>query len=361
MTGLLLRLAVIGIAALGLAACTDETEREAGPGRIVRVETVTASDLGDVATITGDIQAEQEVARAFRIAGRLTDRPVNVGDAVKAGDLIARLDPQQEEAGLSAAIAAVVAAQGEVATAQNVYDRHAELLRRGFTTRARYDETLKVLRLAEAGLRDAEAQREVAEDRLAFTEIVADTDGVVTARGAEPGEVVAAGQMVVRIARDDGRDAVFDVPARLIHALAQADTLNVRLADDRNVTATGRVRVIAPEADPTTGTFEVRVGLDHPPASMLLGGSVVGEIELQSAVVVSIPASALTRGHGLPAVWTVEPETSTAALRPIEILSFAPGSVIVASGLNPSDVIVTAGTQALHPGQRLVPLPPNTN
>lgn len=347
---------VLAACVLLLAGCVEEPERVPQPGRPVRVETIEALNLGDVVTVAGSIEAEQEVARAFRIGGRLAERPVNVGDQLVAGQLIARLDATSEEAAVEAARAGVAAAEGEVATARNAHDRHAELLERGFTTRARYDETQKALTIAEGRLTDAQAQLEIAEDRVAFTELRADTDGVVTARGAEPGEVVASGQMVVRIARDDGRDAVFDVPARLVHALAQAETIAIRLAEDPAVTAVGRVRLIAPEADPGTGTFEVRVGLEKAPAAMRLGTAVVGEVELQSTVVVVIPASALTRSERQPAVWLVDPEALTVSLQPIEILGFAPGTLTTSGGLYPSDIIVTAGTQALHPGQLVAPI-----
>lgn len=349
--------AIAAALVLTLAACVEEEEREPQPGRFVRVETIEASALGDVTTMAGDIQAEQEVERAFRIAGRLVERPVGVGDAVAAGDLLARLDGEQEEAALRAAEAAIVAAEGEVATRQNVFDRHADLLERGFTTRARYDDAQKGLSLALANLADAEARLETARDRLAFTRLVADTDGVVTQTGVEVGEVAAIGAMVMRIARDDGRDAVFDVPARLVHPLAEADEIAIHLAEDPVVTTTGRVRVIAPEADAATGTFRIRIGLDDAPEAMRLRTSVVGTVEMRSEVVISIPASALTRGEASPAVWAFDPATSAVSLRPVEILRFAPDRVVVSAGLYPDEVIVTSGGQALHPGQSVRPIP----
>ena len=157
---------VLTASALLLAACVEEPERVPQPGRPVRVETIEALNLGDVVTVAGSIEAEQEVARAFRIGGRLAERPVNVGDQVVAGELIARLDATSEEAAVEGARAGVAAAEGEVATARNAHDRHADLLERGFTTRARYDETQKALTIAEGRLTDAQAQLERVDESL---------------------------------------------------------------------------------------------------------------------------------------------------------------------------------------------------
>ncbi len=340
----------------GLAACSRSEIPPQGAGRPVEVISVEASKLVNDIQLSGEIQAENNVALAFRIGGRVVERPVNVGDRIAAGQLVARLDPQTEQNALTAAKAALAAARGEVSTARNAFDRQDELMAQGFTTRPRFDQALQAKNTAEARLEDAEAQVGLARDRLAFTELRSDAAGVVTARSAEPGEVVQAGQTVVQLARDDGRDAVFNVPARFLDQQATDPVIRVALADDRSVVALGRVREIAAQADPVTRTFQVRVSLQDPPEAMRLGSTVIGTIELRSSAVIAVPASALTQAGQSPAMWIVDPATSTVSLRNVDILRFDADQVIVSQGLDPDDVIVTGGVQALHPGQRVEPL-----
>jgi len=202
-------------------------------------------------------------------------------------------------------------------------------------------------------LDSAEAQLQIAEQRVAWTVLTADAPGTVTARGAEPGEVVQAGQMIVQIARKGGRDAVFDVPAQIISAASNDPRVSVQLNGDRAVVAQGRVREVAPQADPITRTFQVRVGLTDPPAAMLLGSIVTGTVRLESAAVIALPSGSLTRRDNAPAVWVVDPKEQTVALRTVEIGRFDPGTVIITQGLTTGDIVVTAGVQALHPGQKV--------
>ena len=334
--------------------------RPPSAGRPVGVVTVESTKLRNALTLTGEIQAQTDVNAAFRIGGRMIESPLKVGDVVKAGQVIATLDPATEQNALRAANAAAVAARGEVVNARSTFDRQERLMDQGFTTRPRFDQAKQALETAQARLEDAEARVETAQDRLGFTELRADAAGVVTARGAEPGEVVQPGQMIVRLARDDGRDAVFDVPASIQIAQSASSEIRVSLTADAAIAAIGRVREVSPQADPVTRTFRVRVGLDNPPAAMRLGSTVNGAVDLSSSVVVAVPASALTSSAGRPAVWIVDPAKSTVSLRSIDVLRFEPGRVIVSQGLEPGDVVVTAGMQALHPGQRVSPLPPST-
>ena len=175
----------------------------------------------------------------------------------------------------------------------------------------------------------------------------------MTEVGAEPGEVVQAGQMIVRLARQDGRDAVFDVPAQVIRNAPADPEVQVFLTEDPTVKTVGRVREVAAQADPVTRTFEVKLGLAEPPPEMRLGATVTGRMEVDEGEIISLPASALTRQGDEPAVWVVDPATETVALRAIDVLRFEPSYVVVASGLQPGDVVVSAGVQALHPGQKV--------
>jgi RND family efflux transporter MFP subunit len=188
---------------------------------------------------------------------------------------------------------------------------------------------------------------------VSFTELKADAPGVLTAVGPGAGEVVQAGQMIVRIARKDGRDAVFDVPAQLIRSAPSDPQITVSLTDDPTVTARGRVREVAPQANPVTRTFEVKVGLTDPPPAMRLGATVTGRMEIEAVPVIEIPATALTKFNRQPAVWIVDPSSRVVSIRNVDVLRHDPATVAVSGGLDAGEVVVTAGVQALLPGQKV--------
>ena len=236
-----------------LAGCGSSEEPAAPEVRPVRVVTVEERPGGETVSLTGTVQAEATVDLAFRINGRMIERLVNVGDPVAPGQVVARLDPENEQNALRAARADVAAAMGQLTEAQNNYQRQNTLLRDGWTTRVRYDEARQTLETTQSRADAAQAQLNIAENQVSYTELHADSAGTVTAVGAEPGEVVQAGRMIVQVARKDGRDAVFDVPAQ-VKDMAPADPeIAVVLTSDPTVTAIGRVREVAPRADPTTG------------------------------------------------------------------------------------------------------------
>jgi RND family efflux transporter MFP subunit len=346
------RLPAIAILTL-LAACGPDEGPAAPEIRPVRVVSVEERAGGDEVSLTGTIQAETEVDLALRIGGRLIERLVNVGDRVEPGQLVARLDAEDQENQLRAARADLAAASGQLVEAENNFERQTTLLADGWTTRVRYDEARQAFETTQSRVDAAQAQLNIAVIRLADTELFADSAGTVTAVGAQPGEVVQAGRMIVEVARDDGRDAVFDVPARIKDLVPADPEIAVVLRSDPAVTATGRVREVAPRADPVTGTFQVKVGLADPPAAMRLGSTVTGTVEVGLEPGIAIPATALTRSEGQPAVWVVDPASETVDLRNIEVARHDPMEVIVAQGLESGDIVVTAGVQALRPGQQV--------
>lgn len=336
-----------------LAACSEPPAEPAAEARPVRVATVEPRGESTVVSLTGTIQAETEVNLGFRIDGRMVERLVNVGDRVAAGQVVARLDRTNEENSVRAARAAQAAAQAQLVEAQANYGRASELLRTGFGTRQRYDQAAQQLQTATSGLDSAQAQLNIAENRLGYTVLLADAPGTVTARGAEPGEVVAPGRMIVRLARQDGLDGVFDVPQAIKNRAPPDVVVTVALTLDPAIRARGRVREVAPSADPVTGTFRVRVGLEDPPPGLRLGSTVTGRMEIAGGAGYAIPASALTRQGTSPAVWVVDPAARTVALRPVEVLRHDPARAVIGSGLAQGEVIVTAGVQALRPGQQV--------
>jgi RND family efflux transporter MFP subunit len=347
--------AILAIAAVavGLAGCKPYGKADVPEPRPVRAVIATPGHAGESVLLTGHVQAQDEASFAFRISGRMIERPVNVGDQVKAGQVLARLDSQNELNALRSAQASLAAARAQVVQTRAAFERQRTLLAQGHTPRAQFDQAEQALRTSVAQIDDAEAQQQIAADRVGFTTLTADAAGTVTGRGAEPGEVVQAGQMILQVARQGGRDAVFDVPAQLLRSAPSDPVVSVVLSDDSAVKATGRVREVAPQADPVTRTFQVRVGLTDPPAAMRLGSTVNGSVQMDSEQVISVPASALTEANRLPAVWVVDPVKLTVSLRNVELLRHDPGTVVVAHGLDTGDIVVTAGVQALHPGQKV--------
>lgn len=336
------------------AACRPSDEKAAGADiRPVRTVTVERGSDGEIVSVTGRLQAQDEVGLAFRIGGRMIERSVAVGDRVEAGRVIARLEPDNELTALHSARAAVAAAAARLTQTRNAYSRQATLLQRGFTTRALYDEAAYAWQTAQAEADAAQAQVDTAENQLRFTELIADSAGVVVARGAEPGEVVAAGQIIVQVARQGGRDAVFDVPARLIRMVPGSPEIEVSLTAEPDIKTTGRVREVAPQADPVSGTFQVRVGLSDPPEPMRLGATVTGRVQLGAAGGFSIPASALTQADRQPAVWIVDPASGIVSLRNVEVARHDLAAALVTQGLETGDIVVTAGVQALRPDQKV--------
>ena len=338
---------------LSLSACTPQAEAEPEPLRPVRVVTITNQEGGETVTLTGQIAAEDQANLSFRISGRMTERLVNVGDTVRPGQIVARLESETARNTLRSARADLSAAQARRTEAQNNFERHRSLLDRGFVTRAMFDQADQALRSARAQVEAAQAQANTAEIHLGYVELFADSAGAVTARGAEPGEVVGAGQMIVQLAREGGRDAVFDVPARVIEAAPANVRVTVALSSDPKIHTTGRVREVSPQADPVTRTFKVRVGLQNPPAAMRLGSTVTGSMQIGSGLGVEIPSAALTQSDQRPAVWVFDPANHTVALRNIEVLRYDLARVAVASGLNAGEIVVTAGVQTLRPGQQV--------
>ena len=312
-------LAVIAAAAM-LAACQPDAP-PAPEVRPVRTVTVMKRDVGETVSYTGRIQAENETRQSFRIPGRMIERSVNVGDHVLPGQIVAKLEPQDELNALRSAQAAVAAAQAQFVQAKSHFDRQRTLLARDVASRAQFEQAEQALETARAQLDTAEAQQKAAKDRVSYTELHVDAGGIVVATAAEPGEVVQAGQLIIRIARKDGRDAVFDVPGQLLRSAPADPLITVNLTDDPAVSAIGRVREVSPQADPVTRTFEVKVGLTDPPVAMRLGATVTGRMQLDTKPTIEIPASALTDFEQRPAVWVVDPSKLTVSLRRPSIFS----------------------------------------
>ena len=328
--------------------------RHETPGPLIRpvvTTTIHYGTTGEPVSLSGQIEARNQTNLAFRIGGRLIERRVSVSDTVSPGQLVARIEAQDAKNALSSAQADLAAAQATLVQARNNEERYRSLVSTGVVSRAQYDDAQQQLAAAQSRVAAAEASQQTARDNLAYTELHSNVAGAVTAKGAEPGEVVQAGQMIVQVAQKGGKDAVFNVPAALMRMSPKNPTVTIALADDPSISAIGHVREISPQADPTTGTYVVKVGLDNAPDTMRLGATVVGSVTLSPEPVVSIRGTALIQIDGKPAVWVVDPATGKVAARLVGVVRYDSSAVVISNGLKDGDVVVTAGVHALRPGQ----------
>jgi|SRR5215472_4959345 len=335
-----------------LGACQKEQKAATTPIRPVRTVTVELQQGGEKVSLTGEIQPRYQADLGFRVNGKILERPVDVGTAIKKGDLLARLDAQQYKQDLEVAKAEVAKADAEVTRSQAQEYRQRELLKNGHTTQVAYDQALKTFQTAKADAVAARARQLQASENLGYTELRADNDGVISAIGADPGQVVSAGKMVVRLAQPGEREAVFNIAEGAFHKRPTDPTVTVHLVSNPEIETAGPVRYISPQADPATRTYAVRVSLPEAPLQMRLGANVVGTVTLDQGQTVTIPGSALFQKDGKAAVWLVEKD-NTVQLKPITVQRYEGDSVVVGDGLARGDVVVTAGVQKLLPGQKV--------
>jgi membrane fusion protein, multidrug efflux system len=346
------RLAIpIVLAFLALGACKKKAE--APPVvRPVRSVVVEKRHVEDPKVASGHLRARDEVNLAFRIGGRIIQRKVDVGDKVQAGQTVALLDAEVERNARNTAQAEVAAARAALDQSEAFERRQKQLLTELVISPNEYDVALRQLKTTKAQLDAAQAQLKSAEEQLSYTELKSDAAGVITQKGAEVGEVVPAGKMVLQVAQETGRDAVFDVPAQAIRdGLSLGAQGEVWLADHPEIKAEGKVREISPQADPVTRNYQVKVELADPPSGMFLGATVVGHLKLEADSVIEIPASALTTIENKPAVWVVDAKGQRVHRREIAVTRDTPDSVIVTDGLASGERVVTAGVQTLYDGQ----------
>lgn len=342
-----IRSAMVSLVLL-VAGCGDPP---APPEYIPRVEiqTVRIEQHSVDATLTGDVQARVQAPLSFRVGGRIGERLVDVGDEVKAGQVLARLDRQDQLNNLQAAQASAQAERARLKQADADLWRQQQLLPKGYTSRSEYDAALAAQRGAKNSLAAAEAQLSDAREQLSYTDLKADAAGVITARQAEVGQVVQASAPVFELARDGARDAVFNVYESLL-AVPKGQAIEVALLDDASVTARGEVREVTPSVSQQTGTIQVKISLIDPPAEMRLGATVSASVHYQPRPSVALPWSALTKSGAEPAVWVLDDE-GRAHLRVVDVGRYLKGQVMVTGGLNDGERVVTAGGQLLHPDQ----------
>ena len=348
-----MRLTVVILTWLGLASFATGDPPPAPDIRPVQTVVATIQSEGEPVSLTGYIRARTEENLAFRIDGLMIARPVNVGQVVKPGNLVAALDPKPEQDAFHVAQANYAAALAALHQATNDFRRQRNLVGEGATTQVQFDAAQEALLTASADVDAAAAQLHTAQDQFGYTTLLADASGAVIATGAEAGEVVRTGQTIVTIAQNNGADAVFEVPDILFRQVSANPLVSIALTDDPAIHTVGRVREVAPQADPVTRSYLVKVGLTEWPEDMRLGATVTGTVYLPAVPGIKLPATALTSLGGHPAVWVVDPKSHQVSLRPVELQREDSSNIFVTGGLQSGEIVVTAGVHALRPGQKV--------
>ena len=334
-----------------LAGCQKQEAAAERPPVMVKVATVELSEYAPRTSLTGVIAARTLNNLAFRVGGRVAERLVEVGQHVEAGEVLARIDPQEQESDLRSAQADLDAAQAQLTQATAAFDRQKTLLAQGFTTRRDYDQAEQGLKVAQGSVQAAQSALANARENLGYTELRATAPGVITARAVEAGQVVQAAQSAFTIAEDGDRDAVFNVQETLVVRTPPDPPVTIALVSDPEVKAAGRVREVSPAVDPASGSIRVKVAIADTPAAMPLGAAVVGTVSARPARAVILPWQALTSSQGRPAVWLVDPASRAVSMQPVDVLAYESGTVVVGKGLEPGQSVVTAGGQLLSPGE----------
>ena len=350
-----LRLPPLCLAAiLAVAPCRAAEGAPAKPLLRVVVATAMRSDLAPVITLTGDVEPRDTSDLSFRAGGKIATRAVEVGQHVAADQVLATIDPAEQAANLQNARAALASAQALLTQAQLGFARQKALMASGYTTRSAFDNAEQSQRTTQAAVDSAKAALGTAEEQLGFTELRAGVAGIVTARDAEVGQVVQAGTRVFTLAQDGPRDAVFEVYEALLVEPASGGVA-VALQSDPSVTAAGTVREISPTVDPAAGTVRVKVALAATPPRMSLGATVLGTGRFRPQRGITLPWSALFRQGDGPAVWVLEPD-GTVSLRPVTVTRYLDDAMVLSSGVEAGQRVVTAGIQFLRPGQQVDPV-----
>lgn len=333
-----------------LSSCSEQQGPPETAPRRVTVATATEQPLTHGGSITGEIRARVQSDLSFRVSGKIIERLADVGASVKAGQLLARIDAEEQRADLEVAVANLEAAVAQQTQAQLAFDRQQNLFRTQVTTRAALDQAQEVLLTAQGSAKSAQAQLETAKDAVSFTELRADADGVITARNAEVGQVAQAAQVVFTLAHDGPRDAVFDVVETLFLGREIEPSVTVKLLSDPARQADARVREVSPTIDPSTGTVKVKLSLNSN-TSMPLGAPVAGSFRYKPLSMIQLPWSAMTSKGGMPAVWVVDPGSSKISLRAIEVEGYQTNSFTIKTGVSAGDIIVSEGTKFLRPNE----------
>ncbi len=341
------------VACLLLQACSKPVPAEE-PVRAVKVLTVGLDAMQSGAEYAGEVRSRVESRLGFRVSGKLLRRHVEMGQHVRAGELLAQLDPQDFKLAADGARAQLAAAATNRDLALADFKRYKDLREQNFISAAELERRDTTLKAAQAQVDQAQAQLAGLGNQTAYANLVADVAGVVTSVDAEPGQVLAAGTPVLRIAQDGPRDVVFAVPEDKVGKLKVGSQVLVQAwAEQKNASAV--VREVAASADAVTRTYTVKVGLTGS-ENWPLGSTVTvapKALDRSGPSVIKLPTSALQHDGEKAAVWVLEKATMTVRLQPIAITTADGNEVVVSRGLEPGMQVVSVGAHVLNPGQKV--------
>jgi RND family efflux transporter MFP subunit len=341
---------VAAVLAPALAACNDATSATAE--RPVQVQRVIFAPANENHEFVGAVRARYETDLGFRVAGKMVVRLVDAGDRVRAGDVVARLDPRDLQLQVESAEAERAAAASNLAQAAADELRFRNLRERGYAAVADYERKKAAKDEAEGRIERAQRALDLAQNQLAYTELKADADGVITATLAEPGQVVALGQAVARLAHRGEMEAAVALPETGLSQARQSDA-SVRLWSDPDRRFSARLRELSPQADTATRTYAARFTIENPDDSVALGMTATVVLSRPTdAMIAKVPLAAiLNRGAG-PTVYRVD-DTGVLERRPVTVSSFNEVVAFITSGIEDGDEIVTLGVQMLQAGQKV--------
>ena len=322
---------------------------------LVRSEVVKLAKAGQEFTYSGEVCGRYENQLAFQVNGKIAQRNVDLGSAVRAGDLLMQVDPKDIQQVVNSSEAQMNAAQSQLNLATENLNRLHQLYEEKAISKADYDNCQNAYNNAEALLRQTTSQYEQAKNQLNYSNLYADCNGTVSSIDAEIGQVVVAGQSVVSLVQDGEKEVEINVPENRIEELRQAKQIKVKFWAFPDIIVNGKLREVAPMADKVSRTYKVRISLINPPGKIKLGMTssviVTGAETAPQQAAASIPLSAIYQTGDAPGVWVVN--NAVVHLQPIKIGAFGEDQVQVLKGIKDGDVIVTAGVHKLREGLKV--------
>ena len=340
-------------AALLVSACDQKTQasREA-PARPVLVAEAHYAPREQAQVLAGVVKARTESDLAFRIAGKMAARLVDMGALVHEGDALARLDETDFRLQLEEAQAEQSSAKAALVQAEAEERRLTTLSKQGWTANADFDKAHAAADQARAAAMRADRAVSLAQNAIDYATLRADADGVISAVSAEPGQVVAAGAPIVRLAHTSEREAAVSIPETLIDR-ARAEPARVELWALPGVSVAAKLRELSPTSDPATRTYPARFSLIDPPPGVRLGMSVTVSLETDDAKVARLPIAALFDSGQGPSVWVVDPVTATLSVARIALAGYDADWAFIGAGVPEGAKVVALGVHKLDAGERV--------
>lgn len=336
-----------------LGACTQAADKAPEEVRTVRVVRVGVAESARKVEYSGEVRARHETRLAFRVGGKIVERLVDVGAAVQAGQPVARLDAADLTLALASARAQTASIQAERDFAEAELKRYRDLREKNFISQAEYDRRASAFATADSRLEAARAQERQSANQMAYAVLHADTAGIVTAVEAEAGQVVAAGQTVLRLARPGEKEVAFSIPEAQRDFFERSIQLSVTLNARPGKSWKARLRELSPAADPATRTYAARATILDPGSDVELGMSARIEMTVGTkGKAILVPISALHARGDNPQVFLVS-ANGVVQPQPVRTGGIVGESVVIESGLKPGDVVVAAGANLLRAGQRV--------